>query len=243
MSRNPSTTLVSILSKMDIQSRFEYYAANNGRRTSSKNVFLKEYGCYVSRPMTAGNSKLDKSMLIFDQLAIDSCPNCAACRITCYALKAQRQYADVLLKRTVNTYLGQHNLPLLQSIIMQQLARTKKRVVRIHSSGDFNSQEYVNLWTTVAEAFPRVRFYTYTKTDNLFDFSRFMALDNTNIVHSLLPDGSLNYGPYEEMLLKAKALRAPICAYRKGMDADSMPHCGLNCTACITRPYVLFVQH
>ena len=35
--------------------------------------------------------------------------------------------------------------------------------IRIHDSGDFFSQDYLNLWTSIAGANPEILFYAYTK--------------------------------------------------------------------------------
>lgn len=243
MSRNPNITAVKAVSKLSINARMRYYIENNMEKTTSKTVYLKPYNCYISRPLTGGNSKLDKSILIFDLLAIVTCMNCSSCKSTCYALKSQRQYIDTLLKRSVNTYLAKYDIPTLKDIIITQLKRTTKKIIRIHSSGDFLSQTYLDMWTEIASMFPKKRFYSYTKVDHILDFSAFESLSNVNVVRSLLPDGTKNYGLEEYVKIKARELNAPICPYRKGMDEDTMPHCGKSCNVCLNSPYVLFVQH
>lgn len=99
------------------------------------------------------------------------------------------------------------------------------------------------MWANIAHEFTNVRFYTYTKVNHIFDFSAFESLPNANIVHSILPDNSINYGSLDVMMEKAKELNAPICPYRKGMNAENMPHCGKTCNLCLSSPYVLFIQH
>ena len=241
MSTNPETKLVNILNKMSLHDRFTYYCEHNDRITSTKNVYLQNFNCYCSLPLTEGNSKVDA--LIFDLLAIVTCLNCKSCKSTCYAIKAQRQYSDTLLKRTINTWLAKHDLPTLQKIIIDQLSHTKRTIVRIHSSGDFLSQAYIDMWTSIAAMFPHIRFYTYSKVLHIFDFSAFEALPNTNIVRSILPDGSINYGPEDYVKAKAKEFNATICPYRAGMKKENKPHCGRSCFKCVSNQLVLFVQH
>lgn len=199
MSRNPNKSLVSILSQMSLNDRMTYYMENNRKATNSKTIYISELDFYMTNPMAQGNSKLDKSILIFDLLAIVSCLNCKSCKNTCYALKSQKQYVNVLLKRTLNTYLAKHELNILYSAICNQLSHTKKHIVRIHSSGDFLSQAYIDMWANIAHEFTNVRFYTYTKVNHIFDFSAFESLNNANIVHSILPDNSINYGSLDVM--------------------------------------------
>lgn len=243
MSRNPTTTLVSIASRMSLDDRMSLYSSLNATPTDTKNEFIQPLNAYASKPMSEGNSKLDASILIFDMLAVDTCLNCATCKDTCYAIKAQRQYINVLMKMSLNTYLARYYLPILHNSLRSQLHNTNKRIVRIHSSGDFINQSYVNMWTELAEEFTHIKFYSYTKVENLMDFTNFESLPNTNIVRSILPNGKPNYGTLQDMLIMAKELHCPICAYRKGMSQDAMPHCGKNCTACMDHKHVLFIQH
>jgi len=45
------------------------------------------------------------------------------------------------------------------------------QAVRIHDSGDFFSEEYLGGWITLAERFPQILFYAYTKEVKLFESS------------------------------------------------------------------------
>ena len=155
---------------------------------------------YISAPMVAGNSKLDPSVLIFDLMAVISCGNCKDCAGPCYAMKAQRQYADVYNKRALNLWLAVHAPDYLESLIREQLRKSKKRYVRLHSAGDFFSQSYLDMWARIAADFPRKKFYFYTKMDcagSGLDFSAFLALRNVNRVLSVLPDGRINFGSWD----------------------------------------------
>ena len=51
------------------------------------------------------------------------------------------------------------------------LMKIKNSFIRIHDSGDFYSQAYLNNWIEIAGAFPKKTFYAYTKSIHL-DFSR-----------------------------------------------------------------------
>lgn len=90
MSRNPNKSLVSVLSQMSLNDRMTYYMENNRKATNSKTIYISELDFYMTNPMAQGNSKLDKSILIFDLLAIVSCLNCKSCKNTCYAMKSQK---------------------------------------------------------------------------------------------------------------------------------------------------------
>lgn len=128
-----------------------------------------------------GNAKLRKSGIIgFGIPAFRSadgfvtCPKAGICAAVCYA--RQGHYA---IKGGNVAKAREHNLSLLRSRSMKRnaqdiigdLSRMQKvRRVRIHDSGDFYSQAYLDMWAEVARAFPRVAFYSYSKSLHL-DFS------------------------------------------------------------------------
>ena len=236
-------SLVKTLANMNFRDRINWYASHSEKETNAKTIFVPSLACYMSDPMSAGNSKLDKSILIFDLLAVVTCRNCKSCAATCYALKSQRMYANTLLKRSLNTWLAMQDLDFLFQCIENQIRNSRKRVVRIHSSGDFFAQIYINKWCELIEKFPNVKFYAYTKVDHLFDFSKIESLKNFNLIRSILPDGSKNYGPEEEIKAKAHKFHFPICPYRKNMAVENMPHCGSTCEICLNHPIVGFVEH
>lgn len=168
---------------------------------------------YISEPLTVGNSKLSRLVLIFDLLAVYTCGNCSACANRCYAVKAQKAYPTCWDKRACNTYLAAHDLPRLRKLIINQLAGTDKPFCRIHSSGEFFSQAYIEMWADIARLFPAIRFYYYSKMSDLLDFSPLESLPNVNAVRSVLPDGSVNFGGYEYVQQKAAQFGIPVCPY------------------------------
>ena len=54
-----------------------------------------------------------------------------------------------------------------QMVVRSKVCRKPYNVVRLHDSGDFYSQEYLNAWATIAATFPDVIFYAYTKSLHL----------------------------------------------------------------------------
>ncbi len=115
-----------------------------------------------------GNKKLPKSMMIFNLPAIITCPlKTPLCSKSCYALKAERLYPATLPAR-------QHNLALVRKGLFKQLmieaiAENYKKIniIRLHESGDFYSQSYLNDWFVVAREYPELTFYAYTKSFHL----------------------------------------------------------------------------
>lgn len=155
----------------------------------------------------------------------------------CYAIKEQVRFPAVMQAR-VNRYEAS-KLPDFSSNIINELSKLRKppKFFRIHASGDFYSQEYINQWATISKAFPDIVFYAYTKQLGRFDFSQLSILPNFVLINSLIGK-SLNYGKVE---------KAP-----KGMFIcpahDKSVRCGDTCTYCMTKGKadlngVFFVQH
>jgi hypothetical protein len=133
---------------------------------------------------THGNSKLQDGQFIFSLPAGWSCPGALTClskadkdtgktmdgpyaTIRCYAASLE----GVFKKLRDNLW---HNFNLLrqckdtaeiQALILKSIP-TKALLVRIHSNGDFYSQDYFDAWLLVALALPHVKFYSYSKSLN-----------------------------------------------------------------------------
>lgn len=181
-----------------------------------------------------GNSKL-KGMFMFNLPANKEVCN-RICK-GCYSIKEQVRFPSVLEARTkrYNASLKEDFAP----VVIKELGRLHKRpkYFRIHASGEFYSQEYVNKWYTIAIANPDIIFYAYTKRMKDFDFKNLSALSNVMLIDSL-HFKKLNYGP------KDKAPEgAFICP-----DYKNKSQCGKTCTFCMQKTGapakgVFFVQH
>ena len=103
-----------------------------------------------------GNSKISKTCGIFDLPTSVCFHDCQGC----YAKKAERIYPNVrtFRQRNLDNYKNNPNYWLLQ--IAQDISTAEKKIksFRIHSSGDFFSNEYISHWATIVKAFPNIRF-------------------------------------------------------------------------------------
>ncbi len=203
-------------------------------KVSLTRTFEYKGGFITPKRLTNGNGKLH-GVLVFDLPAVLSCPNCKDCKSSCYALQAQKQYADCRVFRLTNLHLAVFNIKLLQSLIEKQLKGAKTNVVRIHSSGDFFSQEYIDMWTSIMKKFPDKKFYAYTKVDNIFKFKK---LSNFNLITSFI-NGKLNFGDMEYCNDLKKRFKAFICP----CGIDKSVKCGIDCNYCVTGKNVCFLQH
>lgn len=182
--------------------------------------------------LKCGNSKISKDCLIFNLptsvCITGDCPRC-------YARKSEVRFKSVLEFRNRN-----YEASLKDDFVDRicgEIHRSKKILCRVHESGDFYSQEYVDKWTRIVYYNPQVKFYCYTKAFEYFDFSDFC--DNMNIINSITRTGKYNYGSlgYCEALVKYSQYK--ICPCRKGIHIDCMSECQL----CLTEKLVCFVEH
>lgn len=144
---------------------------------------------------TFGNSKLVKTsgdtlkIVGFgisadtDINGVNSCPGALACRGVCYAKQGTYLFKNVRESRLFN--LNASFLPNFQNMLFPDLTKISEKYncVRIHDSGDFHSQSYLDAWKLAAIALPSVTFYAYTKSLHLDLHSNLPA--NFKLVQSL----------------------------------------------------------
>lgn len=208
---------------------------------------------YTPQLFRSGNKKLGSNVAIFDLPSIVTCKH--QCK-GCYALKAERLYRNTRLYRAFHYEIVKQALSddnkreYLISYINVELRRHAMLyslpVVRIHSSGDMFSSEYLSLWVDIINKNKDINFYTYSKvlTNQQIDMINKLT-PNFNIVKSLIGDTYINYGDLDYLedltkLLDANNEEYHICGY--GHD-DNKLECMGNCTQCLHCSNVLFVKH
>jgi len=129
----------------------------------------------------------------------------------------------------------------LQMLIEKQLISSKKEVIRLHGSGDFFSQEYIDFWEGIVYQFPNIKFYSYTKVSELLDFSKIESLSNFNLISSFVGEYQLNFGSLQYCEMLHTNHDSFICPATKTSDIKF--RCGLNCNYCVTKKNVCFVIH
>lgn len=133
--------------------------------------------------ITKGNSKL-KGIPIFslppEDTRINSTP---LCRKYCYAQKAWKQYIRVRETRNKN-YIESLKSDFVNKMI-DEIQFMNVQFFRLHESGDFYSQEYLNKWFEIARKVSHITFFAWTKSWNL-DWSN--KPDNLIIYWSIWPD-------------------------------------------------------
>lgn len=184
-----------------------------------------------------GNSKLGSKMVMFNLPANKEV--CGRECKGCYAIKEQKRFPTSVPQARQQRYEASLQLDFSSRIVAEISAlRTPPTFVRVHSSGEFYDQAYINKWATIAKKLPNVKFYAYTKRKKQFDFTKLEALDNFVLIDSF-HYGRINYGKHDKA-----PKNAFICPEQKGANIQ----CGTDCTHCMVKGKadkigVYFIQH
>jgi len=181
-----------------------------------------------------GNSKINNNTLIFclpTHVCYGEGKQCKGC----YALKSEQRFPAVLASRKRN-----FEACLRSDFVGNAVKEIKKAALpyfRIHESGDFFAQTYVNSWTQIIAACPEVKFYTYTKKAEVLNLSPLTSQSNFNLVNG---SNFINYGDeaFCNDLVENKGY--VLCPCRKG---DKEKICMASCFACTTEKRVCFIKH
>lgn len=147
---------------------------------------------------STGNTKLKKlDTISFNLPAFRSadgfavCPKAGACATLCYARQGHYIMPHVAATREFNLAIARKDLNEFGQLLKIDLGKIKNKIIRVHDSGDFFSQEYLDTWFAAAKEFKKKKFYAYTKSLHL-DFSK--KPKNFQIIQSVggLLDAQIN---------------------------------------------------
>lgn len=139
---------------------------------------------------TGGNGKAFNKVLVWNLPPVITCPGISEwCKRNCY--NADDRCDKFPIDRWCeNLWWLLNDKSSLKKKISSQLneCKTSKIAVRIHSSGDFYSKEYINFWMDIIQDNPSVYFWTYTRSwvveDLIEDIVKLSKLDNINLILS-----------------------------------------------------------
>lgn len=160
----------------------------------------------------------------------------------CYATREQKRFKSVLQAR--NKRLDASMSKDFVSTINKEIANIKKpfKYFRIHASGEFYSQDYIDSWTEIAKANKNITFYAFTKRMADFNFRELMSQPNAVIINSLAHN-RINYGTMSD--LKNHPCKNLCPATVKATKKDTV--CGVTCNFCMTKKAqiegITFVKH
>jgi hypothetical protein len=100
-------------------------------------------------------------------------------------MKAFRLYPEARKAWSENFDIAKNNTYQFTKQMREFLRNTKKTYFRIHVSGDFFNQSYLNRWMSFAEEFPHINFMAFTK---MFDLDYRGRPKNLKIIWSVMPN-------------------------------------------------------
>lgn len=118
-----------------------------------------------------------------------TCPMAGACASGCYAKSGAYLFSNVAAKfesRFEATKSNDFDV-LIQSdldLIKSKNRANKKIFIRIHDSGDFYSESYLEKWLDIIQANPELSFYAYTKQVSMFKTIKRFLPSNFDLIFS-----------------------------------------------------------
>lgn len=213
------------------------------------------------RGMKQGNGKTGNCGKLFEQIfvwnlpPVITCPGISEwCRNNCY--NADERYEKFPISEWCeNLWWVLNNKEALERRILSQLyeCKNKRIAVRIHSSGDFFSKEYISFWSDIIRQNPEVHFWAYTRSWTMErlveDIKKLNSLDNMKLLLSwdetmIQPpdelDKSIVVNSNEEIISIAKRKGGVICPEQYNL-VSSCADCGL--CICKSSGNIYFVVH
>lgn len=208
-----------------------------------------------------GNGKTGNSGKLFDKIfvwnlpPVITCPGISDwCKCNCYNADDRHEKFPIS-KWCDNLWWALNDKKALKERFFSQLegCKTKKTAVRIHSSGDFFSKEYIAFWKDIIRLSPDVYFWAYTRSwavDELVeDIKELDKLSNVKLILSwdeTMPrplDGfakSIVYSSNDEISIALKRSDGTVCPEQYNL----VPSCA-DCGICINKLLgnIYFVLH
>lgn len=127
---------------------------------------------------------------------LKTCPQAGLCAVGCYA--RQGAYLWPKVKAAYERRLQLTQSPDFIAVIQAEILKLKQKhsslFIRVHDSGDFYNKDYALDWFAIADSFPEVTFYAYTKSIDLLKRLQSKCPLNFKIIFSLggKQDASIN---------------------------------------------------
>ncbi|GAA0911499.1 GP88 family protein [Virgisporangium aurantiacum] len=138
-------------------------APDRPRRLLTQNREMKAIGVWNwTLPAWAGR--------FADGRTYNTCPSAGICAHVCYARNGTYRWPVVLARHQANLRYVLDDLAGWEAAMVAELGarRFAGAWIRIHDSGDFFSDDYLQAWLRICHARPNVNFYAYTKEVDRF---------------------------------------------------------------------------
>lgn len=139
---------------------------------------------------------------------------CETCRIYCYCNKLRFQQYNLSSRINVLLHYLNNSVEFFNRI-EKEIRLNGNEVLRIHTEGEFFSEEYLQQWVALAKRNKKVKFYSYTKNFELFSNIKLPS----NFYLQLSYDMTCNY-PLPVELLKIGKVNVYL-TYKTQQDVDA----------------------
>ena len=136
--------------------------------------------------ISTGNSKLAQDgIACFDIPQASTCRGAGGCLGFCYASLGNYTYRVKVQNMLNNFYTS-----LTPEVFCAQTKKSYEKLpryiktIRLHSSGDFYNQAYLDAWVEIMKQTPEFRYYAYTKSLDL-DWTEALKLNNFFRIQSI----------------------------------------------------------
>jgi hypothetical protein len=145
--------------------------------------------------LSRGNSKIEKA-LIWNLPAGITCPGATElCKQVCYANDSAVRFPNVVPGSRAH-HLELAKSPDFLKNMSQKLKNARLPRMRIHESGDFFNQKYLDTWTELIGQDSNRTFWAYTKSHKL-DFTEALKLKNLHLRYSV--DCTTKFYPKQDL--------------------------------------------
>ncbi|MBO5065273.1 MAG: hypothetical protein J6D06_04065 [Clostridia bacterium] len=207
-----------------------------------------------------GNTKTGTTGKFFDVVYVWNLPPCVTCpgasswcHTHCYNLDLRSNIYNIELWCENWWYTINEPKKLETDIINQILDNKEKKIaVRLHSSGDFFSIEYIDMWISICKKLSNVNFWGYTRSWAVPELkpsiNELSSLENVNLFASY--DSSMHQKPNLKMSITVDKI-SEIAMYKNKKDFLICPeqynlvaNCA-NCAFCINKSNknIVFISH
>ena len=167
-----------------IENGIDFTSVKTDNGNDTDRVIMPDGGL-MTLPLKPGNTKTGKKCYGFSMLPTDrsfliphinvvqeikgtcklTCTDCDG-KDTCYGTKGHYTHMNVKISLANNTILAYYYLDFLYRLLHAQLSTFRPgTIVRIHITGDFFNNAYVEMWKKLIAEFPVLRFWSYTKPE------------------------------------------------------------------------------
>ncbi|MFE2639473.1 hypothetical protein ACFXKF_32725 [Streptomyces scopuliridis] len=110
-----------------------------------------------------------------DGRTYNTCPSAGICKNLCYARAGTFRFSNVLRSHENNLQYVLDEMPAWENQMAEELTharyhpRDSRTHIRVHDSGDYFREDYLDAWLRIMRNAPEVVFYSYTKEVALFE--------------------------------------------------------------------------